>query len=247
MTRIDRQKYLQLVMNKIRQCRMLLCKTSMAFLSVFTWKRLRICLWILSGLTVVFGGLQITGRMISQRARNEFNREMKNRIVDRELDKKAGELEKKIKKESPKGFYLVIDTAQNTLTLRKNDNIIHEARVSCGSGNILEESDSKRRWIFDTPRGEFTVQYKLKDPVWIKPDWAFIEEGTAIPKSRQERIETGVLGDFALGFGNGFFIHGTLYTRLLGRSVTHGCVRVGDDDLALLYRKVPIGTRIFIY
>jgi lipoprotein-anchoring transpeptidase ErfK/SrfK len=60
-------------------------------------------------------------------------------------------------------------------------------------------------------------------------------------------MESGVLGDYALGFGEGFFIHGTLYTRLLGRSVTHGCVRVGDDDLKAIYEAASIGTKIFIF
>ena len=67
--------------------------------------------------------------------------------------------------------------------------------------------------------------------MWVKPDWAFVEEGLAIPKSYTDRIEPGVLGEYALGFGKGFFIHGTLYTRLLGKNVTHGCIRLNDDDL----------------
>jgi len=61
-------------------------------------------------------------------------------------------------------------------------------------------------------------------PSWVKPDWAFIEEGEDIPKNYYDRIEEGVLGDYALEIGNGYFIHGTLYTRLLGKSVTHGCI-----------------------
>ena len=63
----------------------------------------------------------------------------------------------------------------------------------------------------------------------------------------EERIEAGTLGDYALGFGDGYFIHGTLYTRLLGRNVTHGCVRVGDEDLKAVFRAVSIGTKIYIY
>ena len=47
-----------------------------------------------------------------------------------------------------------------------------------------------------------------------KPDWAFIEEGRGDPGNFKDRVEEGSLGDFALGFGNGYFIHGTLYTRL---------------------------------
>ena len=39
-----------------------------------------------------------------------------------------------------------------------------------------------------------------------------------------------MMGDYALGIGSGYFIHGTLYKRLLGRNVSHGCVRLGDED-----------------
>jgi L,D-transpeptidase YbiS len=55
------------------------------------------------------------------------------------------------------------------------------------------------------------------------------------------------MGDYALGIGNGYFLHGTLYTRLLGRNVTHGCVRIGDADLEYLYKNVPLGTKVYLF
>jgi L,D-transpeptidase YbiS len=60
-------------------------------------------------------------------------------------------------------------------------------------------------------------------------------------------VEEGVLGDYALAFGNGYFIHGTLYKRLLGRNVTHGCIRVGDEDLETIYKLSRLGTKIYIF
>ncbi len=56
-----------------------------------------------------------------------------------------------------------------------------------------------------------------------------------------------MLGRYALGFGNGYFIHGTLYTRLLGTNVTHGCIRLGDADLEHIFKTVPLGATVFIY
>jgi lipoprotein-anchoring transpeptidase ErfK/SrfK len=156
-------------------------------------------------------------------------------------------LQRKIQKMAPRDHYIVIDSGKNILYLKKWDTIRLEAVVSCGSGNVLQEPDGKRRWVFDTPKGAFTVTSKIKDPSWIKPDWAFIEEAKSIPENPQARVEEGVLGDYALGFGDGYFIHGTLYTRLLGRNVTHGCIRVGDQDLKKLFMEVTIGTPIFIY
>jgi L,D-transpeptidase ErfK/SrfK len=163
------------------------------------------------------------------------------------LEKENTRLVKQINRLDPKGIYIVVDTAKNTLYLKKEDEIIRQAVISTGSGNVLEEPGGKRTWVFDTPRGEFAVKYKLKDPTWIKPDWAYIEEGEDIPKKFSERAEADVLGEYALGFGNGYFIHGTLYTRLLGRNVTHGCVRLGDEDLIAINKASAIGTKIYIF
>lgn len=163
------------------------------------------------------------------------------------LETENAALRKKIQALLPKAVYIVVDSAHNILYLKKGNRTIRSAVVSCGSGSILEEPGGKRKWIFDTPRGEFYVKSKISDPTWVKPDWAFIEEGKEVPKNQEERLELGVLGDYAIGFGRGYFIHGTLYTRLLGRSITHGCIRVGDKDLKAVYRAATIGTKIYIF
>lgn len=156
-------------------------------------------------------------------------------------------LKRKLKILSPKGIYIVVDTAQNVLYLKKNNRVLKQAVISSGSGNILEDESGRRTWVFDTPRGIYSVKTKFRNPVWIKPDWAFIEEGEPVPEDAGERLEPNVLGDYALGFGNGYFIHGTLYTRLLGRNVTHGCIRVGDADLKAIFNAAPVGASVVIY
>lgn len=148
---------------------------------------------------------------------------------------------------TPRGLYIVIDQAQNRLYLKEGERVLLAATCSSGSGMVLLEEGSNRRWVFDTPRGRFQVTLKLKNPVWRKPDWAFVEEGLPVPKDPAERLEYGSLGEYALYLADGYMIHGTLYERLLGRSVTHGCVRLGRDDLRTLYKLAPIGTPVFIY
>jgi L,D-transpeptidase YbiS len=91
------------------------------------------------------------------------------------------------------------------------------------------------------------VQSKSRNPIWRKPDWAFVEEGLPIPKDPAERFEAGALGEYALYIGDGYLIHGTLYENLLGRSVTHGCIRLGRADLRELYRQVAPGTPVFVF
>jgi L,D-transpeptidase YbiS len=147
----------------------------------------------------------------------------------------------------PSKPYIVIDTHANKIFLRTEDNVILEATCSTGSGDELTDSVTGRRWVFDTPRGVFKVTSKLNEPWWRKPDWAFLEEGEPIPRNENDRLDPNMMGDYAMGFGDGFFIHGTIYERLLGVNVTHGCVRLGSEDLSVLYKKSPIGTPIYIF
>ncbi len=164
------------------------------------------------------------------------------------LEVRYKSLAKQLVQSMPSQPYIVVDTARNHLVIKRRDQVMLDALASTGSGTILDKpGETKGQWIFDTPRGEFAVQSKLVNPVWVKPDWAFIEEGLDIPKSQAERVEPGVLGEYALGFGKGYFIHGTLYTRLLGKNVTHGCIRLNDQDLKSVYHMARVGTPIMIF
>jgi len=156
-------------------------------------------------------------------------------------------LKKRINSLKPNGVYIIVDTADNILYLKENNKTLLKAIISAGSGNILIDPSGKKEWIFETPRGIFTVRSKFERPSWIKPDWAFIEEGKPIPKNFSERIEEGVLGEYAIGLGHGYFIHGTLYKRLLGKNVTHGCIRLGDKELKTVYELTPIGAKVIIF
>jgi lipoprotein-anchoring transpeptidase ErfK/SrfK len=148
---------------------------------------------------------------------------------------------------APRGLYLVVDQTQNRLYIMRDEQVLHTAVCSAGSGMILREGEGGRKWVFDTPRGLFRVRHKVENPVWRKPDWAFIEEGLPIPKDPGDRFEYGTLGEYALYLGDGYLIHGTLYERLLGRSVTHGCIRLGRDDLRKVWKAAPVGTPVYIY
>lgn len=168
--------------------------------------------------------------------------------VLRSLKVRYRSLTKQLAHLRPSQPYIVVDTARNHLYVKQRDAVVLDAIASTGSGTMLDKpGEAKGQWIFDTPRGEFAVQSKLVNPVWVKPDWAFIEEGRDIPTSDLERVESGVLGEYALGFGKGYFIHGTLYTRLLGKNVTHGCIRLNDEDLKTVYNLAKVGTPIMIF
>ena len=146
--------------------------------------------------------------------------------------------------------YIVVDTAKNAkneLLFISHSQIVLKAACSSGSGRELTDPLDGRKWVFDTPRGEFRITSKVRNPVWRRPDWAFVETGMRPPTNAEDRLENGVLGDYALGFGNGYFIHGTLYTRLIGKNVTHGCIRLPDKELEILFNKTRLGTPLLIF
>ncbi len=148
---------------------------------------------------------------------------------------------------APTGTYVVVDQTQNRLYLMHDDKIVRTSVCSAGSGMVLMASGSSKKWVFDTPRGVFKVRNKISNPIWKKPDWAFAEEGKTLPTNPEDRFESGTLGKYALYLEDGYMIHGTLYTRLLGRSVTHGCIRLGPEDLQAVWDAVPIGTSVYIF
>ncbi|MBI3603745.1 MAG: L,D-transpeptidase [Nitrospirae bacterium] len=157
-------------------------------------------------------------------------------------------LKRQLEQQAPDSPYIVVDTARNLLIVKRRQEVLLMAIASTGSGTILDHPDRPgTQWVFDTPRGEFKIQSRLTNPVWVKPDWAFLEEGLKVPKDQASRLEPGILGEYALGFGKGYFIHGTLYTRLLGKNVTHGCIRLSDEDLRTVHRLSKVGTPVMIF
>lgn len=144
--------------------------------------------------------------------------------------------------------YLVINTTENKFRLYQNRKMVRESYCSSGSYIRLVTPEGSREWVFKTPKGRFTIQQKIVKPLWVKPDWAFIEEGLPVPPADDEsRYEWGVLGDYAMSLGDGYLIHGTLYERYMGMPVTHGCVRLNDEDLEAVFNSLTIGSRVYIF
>lgn len=154
---------------------------------------------------------------------------------------------RRLTKLAPRGVWISVDTFNNRLYVWRGTELLREAVCSTGTGRRLVDPDSGRSWVFETPFGEWRVQRKVVDPVWVKPDWAFIEEGVPVPDDWRERYDDVSLGDYGLYLGDGYIIHGTLFASLLGKPMTHGCIRLGDEDLEYVYRQVPLGARVLLY
>ena len=176
---------------------------------------------------------------------------LENRVIRRQIASSRNEilrLERRLASFLPTQTYLVINTVDNRFSLYRSRQLVREGFCSSGSYTLLRTEDGEKEWIFKTPRGRFTIQGKITHPVWRKPDWAFVEEGLPVPgPGDATRYEYGVLGDYAMSLGDGYLIHGTLYKRLLGMPVTHGCIRLNDDDLEAVFYALSVGSKVYIY
>jgi hypothetical protein len=142
--------------------------------------------------------------------------------------------------------YVVVDVDVNELRFMDGDQVLWRAPVGTGTGFRLT-SNSGRDWRFDTPSGTMYVQYKEQNPTWFIPDWWFIENKRPIPpQGSPERKQEGGLGAAAVYLGNELAIHGTDKPELLGRRVSHGCIRLSNENALRLFHNVQIGTPVVI-
>ena len=140
---------------------------------------------------------------------------------------------------------MVVDLDANRLYFAKGRRVLWSAPVGTGTGMRLE--NDRGGWDFDTPDGTFHVTYKAREPDWIAPDWYFIENKLPVPgrNSDARRFPRG-LGAAAVYIGHGLAIHGTDRPELLGRRVSHGCIRLSNADALRLFHNVQVGTEVVI-
>jgi hypothetical protein len=67
------------------------------------------------------------------------------------------------------------------------------------------------------------------------------------PFGTNARRYEGVLGTHRLNLGDGYAIHGTNKPETIGQAVSHGCIRMRNEDVSRLYEIVPVGTVVYVY
>jgi lipoprotein-anchoring transpeptidase ErfK/SrfK len=201
--------------------------------------------------------------------------------------------------------YIVVSITDRRLWYKKGDETLYTTRVAVGSGKTLVKHGGRSEYKFDTPRGRLVVRSKEADPVWVPPDWHYLElarkkglgvvkltrgqtiptpdgavvtvsgndvvkrfpdgrevvfgagqEGREIvaggnvivpPFGTNQRKYADVLGTHRLNLGDGYALHGTDAPTSIGHAVSHGCVRLRNEDIDYLYSMVATGTPVYIY
>jgi len=196
---------------------------------------------------------------------------------------------------------IVVSTSERRLWLISGRDTLVSAPAAVGRMDSVRLAG--RSYDFSTPTGRRRVLRKERDPLWVPPDWHYLEKAHArglelvrIERGRRYELEDGTyleiredqvgrvnrfgnwwpftpgteiifdgmlfmppfgtaqrrvpdaLGPFKIDLGDGYLIHGTHpYNRdSIGQAVSHGCVRLEDDALEQLYRRVEVGTPVEI-
>jgi L,D-transpeptidase ErfK/SrfK len=96
---------------------------------------------------------------------------------------------------------------------------------------------------YATPVGETAVTAKREKPTWVPGESARRDD-----PSLAREVEPGPdnpLGEYALYLGwPTYLIHGTNDARGVGRHSSRGCIRLYPNDIADLFARVAIGTRV---
>jgi lipoprotein-anchoring transpeptidase ErfK/SrfK len=96
--------------------------------------------------------------------------------------------------------YIVVSISDRRLWYKLADTVFYTTRVAVGSGKTLVKRDGRDEYKFDTPRGRLTVQSKDIGPVWVPPDWHYVEVAakkklTVVMLKRGQKVKTADGGE----------------------------------------------------
>ncbi len=96
-----------------------------------------------------------------------------------------------------------------------------------------------------TPIGKATIVRKQHKPTWYPPD-SIRKEKPELPKVVPPGPENP-LGEHGLYLSwRAYLIHGTNLPPGVGRRTSHGCIRMYPADVERMFRRVAIGTPVFV-
>ncbi|MFM9160692.1 MAG: L,D-transpeptidase, partial [Dolichospermum sp.] len=123
---------------------------------------------------------------------------------------------------------VLVDLSDRRVYVSRYDEVIASYPIAIG----------KKGW--ETPTGNFQVIHKEHHPIWRHPiTGAIFDGGTNSP-----------LGDRWIGFWsdgrNEIGFHGTPDVDLVGAAVSHGCLRMRNSDVRMLYSQVSLNTPVLV-
>lgn len=157
--------------------------------------------------------------------------------------------------ETPRGRLTVQSKEENPAWVAPEWHFVELAQkrglglVRLNPGKTLPAGDGS---VITTQNGEVVKRYSNGSTVSLGggvEGKEIVVNGNIVvpPYGTSARRYMGVLGTRRLNMGDGYSVHGTDKPQTVGQSVSHGCVRMRNEDIERLYPMVAVGTPVYIY
>jgi lipoprotein-anchoring transpeptidase ErfK/SrfK len=117
---------------------------------------------------------------------------------------------------------VVVDLSKRQLDIRVNGELAGTYEVAVGQPGHR------------TPRGTYPLSRVIWNPAWVPPDRAWARDEEHTPPGDPDNP----MGRVKIYFDDLYYIHGTYATETLGEPVSHGCIRMRNEDAMRLARLV---------
>jgi len=130
-------------------------------------------------------------------------------------------------------YRIDVRLAEHTITVHAGDTVIYTGPVAVGATDPpLPDVGTPT----PTPTGEFSLRVLLQAP---DPDTVYGPYAYGL-SSHSETLDSFAGGDAEIG------IHGNDDASALGKDVTHGCIRMDNDAITMLAKRLPLGTPVVV-
>jgi lipoprotein-anchoring transpeptidase ErfK/SrfK len=130
-------------------------------------------------------------------------------------------------------YRIDVQLGDHTITVNKGNDVVYTGPVAIGATNPPLPDVGKPT---PTPTGEYYLRVLLQtpDPSSVYGPYAY---GLS---SHSETLDSFAGGDAEVG------IHGNNDASVLGKNVTHGCIRMDNAAITMLAKQLPLGTPVSV-
>jgi len=116
---------------------------------------------------------------------------------------------------------IVVSIPDRKLALLKGERVVKVYNIAVGAP------------VSPSPNGEYRIAKRLENPTYYQP-------GLVIGPGKDNPLGPRWIGLDVKGFG----IHGTNRPDSIGKSASHGCIRLRNQDIEDLFARVQVGDRV---
>jgi lipoprotein-anchoring transpeptidase ErfK/SrfK len=133
---------------------------------------------------------------------------------------------------TPNPYRIDVSLGAHTITVHNGNAVVYNGPVAVGATDPPLPDVGHPT---PTPTGEYYLRVLLQSPPGSDPVYGPYAYGLS---SHSDTLETFAGGDAEVG------LHGNDDASVLGKNVTHGCIRMDNAAITMLAKQLPLGTPV---